>query len=157
MNWSRRRHGSRQEGWSPTWPVPICLRSRPSQALPSLWCNVSSAKNCSSESVSSESVNILIKRAPRSCCHVHSVMQNPRWLFEDVQGDANDDYSRIRTATGQDCIFLCICVGEVAILVKQCNPSQQSCRLHTPLVQGFRVVLLTGVSDPDSSQRYSFQ
>ena len=102
-------------------PVPICLRSRPSQALPSLWCNVSSARNCSSESVSSESVRIMINRAPRSCCHVHTVMQNPRWLLEDVR-DANIDCYRIRTATCQDCIFLCICVGQVSIVAKQCNP-----------------------------------
>ena len=48
-------------------PVPVCRRSRPSQALPSLQCNASSATNCSSESVSSESVSIMMNRAPRKC------------------------------------------------------------------------------------------
>ena len=51
--------------WSPTWPRSP-LRSRPSQALPSLRCNFSSAKN-SSGSVSSESVKIMIYKEPRSC------------------------------------------------------------------------------------------
>ena len=66
-------------------PVPICLRSRLNQALPSLWCNASSATNCSSESVSSESISMMMNKAPRSCCQVHSVMQNPRWLFQVVR------------------------------------------------------------------------
>ena len=25
-------------------------------------------------------------KAPRSCCHVHNVMQNSKWLFEAVRG-----------------------------------------------------------------------
>ena len=67
-------------------PVPICLRSRPSWALIALWCNVPSAKNCSPREVSSWNLSRLTCRAPRSCCHVRSVMQNPRWLFEAVCG-----------------------------------------------------------------------
>ena len=67
-------------------PVPTCRRSPPSQALPSLRCSVSSAKNCSSESASSKSVRIMTLRAPRSCCHAHNVMQNSKWLFEAARG-----------------------------------------------------------------------
>ena len=67
-------------------PIPTCRRSHPSQALPSLRCSGSSAKNCSSESAPSESVRIRMKRAPRSCCHVHNVVQNSKWLFDAVRG-----------------------------------------------------------------------
>ena len=73
-------------------PDPICLRSRPSQARPSLRRRLSSAKDCSSESVSSKSVNIKMKSTPRSCCQVHGAIQNPKWLLEAVRGNANDDY-----------------------------------------------------------------
>ena len=51
-------------------PVPICLRTRPSQALPALRCNFSRSTKGSSESVSSESVRIMMNKAPRSCCHM---------------------------------------------------------------------------------------
>ena len=52
-------------------------------------------------------------------------------------GDANNDCSRIRAATRSDYGFLCICVGQVALLVKQSNPSQPSCRLNAPQIQIF--------------------
>ena len=51
--------------------------------------------------------------------------------------DVNNDYSRIRAATHSDCGFLCICVGQVALLVEQGNPLQRSCRLNAAQIQIF--------------------
>ena len=65
---------------------PICLRSHPSPALPALRRMLSSAKDLSSESVSSKSVKIKMCGGPCSCCYVHRAMQNPKWLLEAVRG-----------------------------------------------------------------------
>ena len=83
MNWSTRARLMAGRLESNPAPVSTCRRSRPSQALR---CSVSSAQNCSSGSASSESVRIMVQRAPLSCCHVHNVMQNSKWLFEAVRG-----------------------------------------------------------------------
>ena len=49
--------------------------------------------------------------------------------------DANDDYSRVCTATRSDCIFLCISIRQVARLVKQGNSSQKVVSSTVPLIQ----------------------
>ena len=56
------------EGMLEPHPVLHLSETRPSQALPSLRCSVSSARNCSWESGSSVSVKIM--KCKTSCCHV---------------------------------------------------------------------------------------
>ena len=72
-------------------------------------------------------------------------------------GDANDDYSKIHTATRSNCSFLCIFVRQVARLVKQGNSSQRSCRPNDSSHPGSRVAFLTGDFDSGTFHRYSFQ
>ena len=154
MNWSTREHGSWQEGWSPTWPRSP-LGEDPVRARHSLRSGAvfSSAKNCSSEGASSESVRIMMKRAPRSwlpCTQRHAEFEV---ALRSFSRDDRDDHSRIHTATRSNCSFLCILIRQVARLVKQGNSSRRSCRPNAPHIQ----VFLTGDSDSGTFHRYSFQ
>ena len=56
-------------------------------------------------------------------------------IFRGCSGDANDDYSRVHTATRSDCSFLCIIIRQIARLVNRSNSSQKSCRPNAPHIQ----------------------
>ena len=134
MNWSARERGSWRKGWIPTWPRSP-LVGDPVRAMHSL-----------------RSGGAL--RAPKTVPREG----HPRNLYHDVKGtsfvlpdtqrhaefemalrgcsvDANDDYSRVCTATRSDCSFLCVFIRQVARLTKQSNSSQRSCRPNVPHIQ----------------------
>ena len=114
--------------------VPTCLRSRPSQALPSLWCNVLSA-------------SLMLPRTQR---HPKSEV-----ALRDCPWNTHDDSSRIRTVTRSDCSSLGVRFDKVALLVKQGNPIATVVSSPRSSYTGFRVVFLAGVSG--LVQRYSSQ
>ena len=60
--------------------------------------------------------------------------------------DANDDVSRVCTATRSDCSFLCIIIRQVARLVKQGNSSQRSGRPNVLHILVFVLHFLLGNS-----------
>ena len=71
--------------------------------------------------------------------------------------DANDDHSRIRTATRSNCSFLCIFIRQVARLVQTRQLLAKVVLSQRSSHPGSRVAFLTGDFDPGTFHRYSFQ
>ena len=136
MNWSTRERDSWQKDWSPTWPrsplVGDPVRPRHSLRFGAAF----RAPN-----------TVPRKVHPRNLSGNHDVKGTSFMLpgtqrhaeFEvalrGCSRDANDDYSRVHTATRSECSFLCIFIRQFARLVKQGNSSQRSCRPNAPHIQ----------------------
>ena len=86
MNWSTRERDSWQKGWSPTWPQSPLVRD-PVRARHSLRFGAAfRAPKTVPRKVHPRNLSEMMCSAHRSCCHVHDVMQNSKWLFEAVGG-----------------------------------------------------------------------
>ena len=131
-------HGSRQERWSPGWPwssepgtpfTPVqCLKRQ------ELLLGMSRLGICQDHDIQGTS-HVL----PGTQHHAES-----KAALRGCLVDAHNENFRIRAGTRSDCGFLCICVGQVALLVNQGNSSQRSCRLNAPQIQIFALCFWLG-------------
>ena len=136
MNWSTRERDSWQKGWIPTWsrsplvgdPVRATHSVRSGKAFraPKTVPREGHPQSLSG-SYNAKGTSFVLPGTQR---HAEFEM-----ALRGCSRDANDDYSRVCTATRSDCIFLCISIRQVARLVKQGNSSQKVVSSTVPLIQ----------------------
>ena len=154
MNCSTRERDSWQKGWrSNMAPVPACRRSRPSQALPSLRCK------------RFERQKLFLGRCIKGFCQDHDTKGTSFELpgtqrhaeFEVAlrrcSRDANDDYSRVHTATRSDCKI----PVHLHPSSRTSRQTRMSCRPNVPHIQILVVHFLTVDFVSGTFHRYSFQ
>ena len=117
-------------------PVPICRRTHPSQALLAPVERFERRKPFLGKYIlgicQNHDVNCTSFVLPRTQRHAEFKV-----TLRSCSRDANDDDSRVCTATRSDCSFLCIIIRQIARCVTQSNSSQRSGRPNAPRIRVF--------------------